>query len=210
MKKNSEIHCPTFCLCIGIMLIVIIFPNCTPKMVVKEVHVTPSEQFSGYNAKMLKERIRHLEGLLEDTAGGNTDYFDSTISKERILKDLFELSIHRNNPKPDYQKAYTYAASLYKMKTRHHFYYLNWGRMLNNYFMLNTEKDSLIIVKDSLLQAIEGESKKSKSLQSNLYNLRKQTKQIDSLSTLITDQKETIEKLKKLDVMMEKQRSKIQ
>lgn len=199
----------------GIILIIINYLNCTPPQVIQKETPHQSERYISYNSKMVEQEIQRLEKLLEDTTYAEPDSIDTTLAdsadtaltKEKIMINLFELSIHRSNPDPDYHKAYAYAALLYNMKTKARLYYLNWGRVLSNHFKLTTEKDSLIQENDSLLMEIENNSKTSTSLR---YTLQKHSKQIDSLSVLIKEQNETIEKLKKLDLMMEQQRSKIQ
>lgn len=206
MKRITGMNWQLYSFFTGIMLIIINCLNCTPKQVIIEVPTLQSERYFTFNAKMVKEEIQRLEKIWRDTTGAEPDSIDTTLSREEILTNLFDLSIHRRNPEPDYHKAYAYAALLYKTKTKDRLYYLNWGCILSNYFQLTVEKDSLLAEKDSLLLRIEKASKSNQSLQ---YNSRKQTKQIDSLSVLIKGHKETIEKLKNLDLMLERQRSTI-
>lgn len=197
------------------------FLNCTPtKVVYKETKPKP-EPYEKYNSKKVIKEIRRLEKLLKDTTYAEPDSLDSTLfgeyyevdstyTKEKVLANLFDLYIHKSNPEPDYRKAYSYAEKLYKMNTRRKLYYLNWGRLLHTYFMLIEEKDSL---SQEIVDASEM-SEKNKSLKNTVW---KQSKLVDSLQVLIKEQEETIQKqietikkLEKLDILMEKQRRKIE
>lgn len=135
---------------------------------------------------------------------------DTTLSREAMLPKLFNLLMHVNNPNPDYSKAVILADSLAgKAKERRYLlYYRSWAAVLRKHFVL-------IAVKDSLETVIKEMDTKNQSLR---YATRKKTKLIDSLSLHISDslsviimeQKEKIEKLQELDLQMEKQRSKMQ
>lgn len=217
VKKNSNRYAAFYTV---IILITSLILNCTPKIVYKETKPKP-HPYENYNSEMVVKEIRRLEKLLKDTTYAETNYSDSTIfgdyinvdstyTKEKILAYLFELYIHKSNPIPDYRKAYSYAEKLYKMDTRRKLYYLNWGRLMQTYFILIEEKDSLA-------QEIGEASKmsdKNKYLRNTIW---KQSKLIDSLKVLIKEQDdtiqeqvETIKKLERLDIIMEKQRSKIE
>ena len=206
---------------LGAILIAGNFLRCAPiKFVYKEAKPKP-ELYSMYNSTRVVKEIRRLEKLLKDTTYTEPDSLDSTIfgeyyrvdstyTNEKILANLFELYIHKSNPEPDYRKAYSYAEKLYKMNVKRKLYYLNWGRILHIYFQLIEEQDSLAQEIGDATQL----SEKNKSLKNSVW---KQSKLIDSLSTLIKEQEKTIEhqletikKLERLDMMMEKQRSKIE
>lgn len=205
----------------AVILVTVLSLNCThTKIVYKEPPPKP-HPYEKFNSKKVIKEIRRLEKLLKDTTYSEPDSLDSTLfgeyynvdstyTKEKILANLFELYIHKSNPTPDYRKAYSYAEKLYKMNTRRKLYYLNWGRLLHSYFILIEEKDSL---SQEIGDASEM-SDKNKSLNNTVW---KQSKQIDSLQVLIKEQEETIQKqietikkLEKLDIIMEKQRNKIE
>lgn len=206
---------------LGVILIAANFLNCTPTKVVYKEPKSKPEPYSKYNSKKVVKEIRRLEKILKDTTYAEPDSLDSTLfgeyylvdstfTNEKILASLFELYIHKSNPEPDYHKAYSYAERLYRMNTKRKLYYLNWGRLLRTYFMLIEEKDSLA---QEIVNASEL-SEKNKSMRNIVW---KQSKLIDSLSILIKEQEKTIEhhletikKLERLPMMMEKQRRKIE
>ncbi len=151
---------------------------------------------------VVKEKITQLELMLM--------LKDTTLSKEDVLPKLFNLLVHVNNPEPDYRKAASLADSLAATTRarRYLLYYQSWGAVLRKHQALTGEKDSL----ETVIKEI---NTKNQSLR---YATRKRTKQIDSLSQYISDsltviireQKEKIEKLQELDLQMEKQRSEMQ
>ena len=217
-KGNSRWICA---LSSAVILITALVLNCThTKIVYKEPKPKP-HPYEKFNSKKVIKEIRRLEKLLKDTTYAEPDSLDSTIfgdyykvdstyTKEKILANLFDLYTHKSNPAPDYNKAYSYAEKLYKMDTSRKLYYLNWGRTLHTYFMLIEEKDSLT----QEIGDASDMSDKNKSLKNSVW---KQSKLIDSLQVLIKEQEETIQKqietikkLEKLDMIMEKQRSKIE
>ena len=221
MKRKKVISGWKSSFYLGAILIAAHFPGCAPiKIVYKEAKPKP-ELYSLYNSQRITNEIGRLEKLLQDTALAKPDSLDSTIfsedyqtdptfTHEKILEKLFELYIHKSNSKPDYRKAYSHAEQLYKMNTKRKLYYLNWGRILHSYFLLIEERDSLSQeARDASLL-----SENNKSLKNTLW---KQSKHIDSLSVMIKEQEgtikhqlETIKKLERLDMMMEKQRNKIE
>ena len=84
---------------------------------------------------------------------------------------------------------------------------MNWKKMLEKYLELQTAQDSLATV-------ITEMEEKNKSLR--LFSEKKvrqaaslSAATIDSLSIIIKKQEETINKLKELDVKLERQRSKM-
>ncbi len=180
-----------------------LFCGCfTPPVVtkVKIIEPRPSEQFINLSSEEVTAEMKRLQKLLLDTATTSASSTDQRPSRQEIITDLFELSVHLNNPDPDYQQAYAYAATLYRISKTRKLYYLNWERVLKTQVRLRAERDSLE-------NAFQKDSKKSRSL---AYVVRLREKQIDSLKVVIEEQKEKLEKLKKLDLTMEKQRSTIQ
>ena len=205
----------------AVILITALILNCTPtKIIYKEPKPKP-HPYEKFSSKKVIKEIRRLEKLLKDTTYAEPDSSDSTIfgdyidvdstyTKEKILANLFELYIHKSNPSPDYRKAYSYAEKLYKMDAKRKLNYLNWGRLLHTYFILIEEKDSL----SQEIGNASDMSDKNKSLKKTVW---KKNKLIDSLKVVIKEQEETIQKqietikkLEKLDMIMEKQRSKIE
>ena len=191
-----------------------LFLACTPRQVIYKETPRPSMRFENFNAKQVAAETERLEVQLFQIRTNQADTTDTTISEEKNLIDLFELAIHRSNTEPDYNKAYEYAEALYRMGTKDKLYYLNWGRMLKNYFELTALKDSLSMEVEEISEnkeSLESTSKKRSRKINNLYAVvEEQKKTIEELNETIEKQKETIEKLKKLDILMEKERSTIE
>ncbi len=199
-----------------IIIIIIVFNyiNCTPQQTIHKETPGRSARFVEFNSKTVKSETQKLEVLLFEIKTNQTNSTDTTLSEEKVLIDLFELTIHKSNAEPDYKKAYEYAESLYKSGTKDKLYYLNWGRILKSYFTLTTQKDSLEQEINNIIEnkdSLENTSQKRSIKINNLKTIvEDQKKTIEEQSIIIVQQKETIEKLKKLDIMMEKQRSKIE
>ncbi len=197
-----------------LLLFVPIFLGCAPRTVVVKKQPNLSEVYYGYSGKKILDEIHRLERLIDGIDIMVPDSGDSTLSTEEIVQRLFELSIHRNNPVPDYAKAYTYAERLYKSRVKKKLYYLNWGRMLKSYASLSTAKDSLEFEIHKIsenTQSLRYYSKnKSRRISNLATTIEDQEKTIEEQKEIIAQQKETIEKLKKLDIMMEQQRSRIE
>jgi hypothetical protein len=159
--------------------------------------------------EVARERAR-LEKMLETKTHLSPDSADSgkvTLSELEIKQRLFELSIHHSNRKFSPQEVYKYITYLYQNGAPDSLRYLNWGRIIREQEMLAHQKDSL----ESVMSALSGEEQKQSEL---VEKLRRESRNClsdrDSLTTVIAAQKETIQKLQKLDVLMEQQRSKIQ
>lgn len=185
------------------LLVVLIFFGCTQPPVVtrvKMIEPDPSEGFISYSAQQVTREIQRLRTLLLDTSVASEAQVHGERTRDEIMADLFELTIHRSNPSPDYEQAFAYAAVLYKTTPTRKLYYLNWGRLLKAHIQLKATCDSLA-------RSFEQDSKKNRSLS---YTLQSKERRIDSLMTIIQEQNEKLEKLKRLDLMMEKQRSTIQ
>lgn len=187
-----------------IVFISIILLDCVPKQlqiqpVIKTVPEPDSLMLS--DPDMFEKEITRLKMMVR--------LKDTSMTKEQALTQLFNLYIHLNNPEPQYDKAVFIADTLsriaHKQKRQQ---YRNWKYILEQYLQSAAVKDSLEKVIDKM----------SEDIKSLRYTARKQSKQIDSLSILINDslsttitkQKKTIEKLQELDLKLEQQRSKIQ
>lgn len=202
-----------YCIII-LMLIAVGFTNCTPPQIIYKETPRPSARFEAFNSQKVTSETQRLEVLLFQIRTNQADTSDTTLSEEKTLIDLFELTIHKSNAKPDYKKAYEYAEALYRMGAKDKLHYLNWGRMLKSFFDLTTLKDSLSLELEEISVNNESLETTSKNRSRKINNLSsiigEQEKTIEEQAEVIEKQKETIEKLKKLDVMMEKQRSTIE
>jgi hypothetical protein len=107
----------------------------------------------------------------------------------------------------DLNKIFNYVSFLYQHGGPDSLRYLNWGRVVREQKKLIRERDSLETVIASLS---EGERQESRLLKKLRNEKRTYLKQRDSLNAVIISQQETILKLQKLDIMMERQRNKIQ
>jgi hypothetical protein len=175
------------------------------------------KEYSSFEAFRVKKETARLEALLEEEKekslnfGGNADTADTTsagrLSTLEIVQRLFELSIHRANPDYNIDNIFRYVSFLYQHGGPDSLRYRNWGRAVQEQKSLLRQRDSLA----NVISAISREDKKeSRSVENLKKELRGYVKQCDSLTSVISIQKETIMKLQKLDVMMEQQRSKIQ
>jgi len=209
-RKKPERY---FILYTTVTILTILFLSCIPSLNKKPV--LPPEKRTKQSIKInpneFKEKITQLEIklMLHDTAVPSTDTIVTELTKEKILNILFHLYIHVNNPEPNYQKAVCLADSLLKIHTKEkkRLYFMNWKKMLEKYLELQTAQDSLATV-------ITEMEEKNKSLR--LFSEKKvrqaaslSAATIDSLSIIIKKQEETINKLKELDVKLERQRSKM-
>ncbi|MBN1756734.1 MAG: hypothetical protein JW863_00355 [Chitinispirillaceae bacterium] len=136
---------------------------------------------------------------------------DSTESDKHspleIYRRLFELSIHHANPEYDPEKIYDYLTYLYQHGGEDSLRYLNWGRVVRDRESLLKERDSLA----NMVSDVSQDEKKKSGLISKLNRERKDCQQrLDSLNAVITSQRKTIQKLQKLDVLMEQRRNNIQ
>lgn len=211
LRKKSN-RC--FTLLERIILVAIIFLQCVPSKINNKPVLPPKSKTKSVmlHPGEFKEKITQLEIklMLHDTVSYHADTIKTVLTKEKIMNILFNLYIHTNNPEPDYAKALSLADSLAKMQKNEKklLQYRNWERILKQYLALET-------IKDSLEQNITELDKTNKTLR---YSSRKKSKQVDSLSVVVIDslsavikkQKDTINKLKELDMNIERQRSKMQ
>lgn len=200
MKKNN---CKRLALFLGYILLAMVimpFVNCTQKVIVEAPvvwdYVKEPEPLVLLNAEDIKQEITKLEIklMLKDTV----------VSRDTMMMNLFHLFIHKNNPEPDYNKAILLIDSIAVLKgeTQEFLEYLNWSHFIQKYNKLLISVDSVsAIVKESKL--------KNKSLEYSNKKLKKQQEKIDSLCTIINSQQETMNKLRKLDLKLEKQRNRI-
>jgi hypothetical protein len=172
---------------------------CVPKPLIKPDVVLPVpkpelDNPEGMTAEIIKEKISQYEIMLQlnDTM---------IFTKEKLLAGLFDLYIHENNSEPTYRKAIILADSLSRsgMVPGRRQYFLNWKNLLGMYLQICSSKDSL----GKVIVQVSDETKAIRFL------TRKQTKQIDSLCTVINSQKVIIGKLQELDLRLEQQRSKM-
>ncbi|MGD9201832.1 MAG: hypothetical protein PVI26_09730 [Chitinispirillia bacterium] len=132
---------------------------------------------------------------------------DTSFSNRELLIKLFNLYIHFNNPRPDYEKAYLLADSLISDKklTKKILTYYNWKYILKQHLDAVKKNDEHI---NSLISI----KSRNKSLE---YENKMQNRRIDSLTSVIKDslmsvirkQNEAIEKLKEVDLRLERHRA---
>ena len=198
----------------SIILTALLFLQCVPSKMNNKPVLPPKSKPKSVmlHPDLFKENITKLEIklMLHDTASSQKDSIKTVLTREKIMNILFNLYIHTNNPEPDYEKALCLADTLSKMQKneKKQLQYSNWRRILKQHLALES-------IKDSLEQNIVELDKTNKML---LYTSRRKSKKVDSLSLVVIDslsaiiqkQKETINKLKELDVSIERQRSKMQ
>lgn len=159
--------------------------------------------------EVAQERIR-LVKMLETKTPLSPDSADSAkeiLPDLEIKRRLFELSIHHSNREFSLQEVYNYITYLYQHGAPDSLRYLNWGRIIREQETLIQQRDSL----GRVVSELSGEEEKRNGLVSKLRRVKKKYQvQCDSLDSVIAAQKETIQKLQKLDMLMEQQRSKIQ
>lgn len=182
-----------------------IVPKCPQPVWKSYTHLSPQE---------VARQIALLEKML-DSATAETSPMeqqnDSSASGKRTLLEiyqrLFELSIHHANPGYDYEKTYRYLTHLYRHGGEDSLRYLNWGRVVRDREALLKERDSL----STIVNDISEDEKKRSRFISKLDRERKTCElQRDSLNAIITTQQKTIQKLQKLDVLMEQRRNTMQ
>jgi len=198
----------------SILVTVIMFLSCIPSFNKKPV-LPPqkkTKQSIMIKPEDFKEKVTQLEIklMLHDTASPAIDTIKTEMTKEKILNILFHLYIHVNNPVPNYRKAINVADSLLVIhkKEKKRLYFLNWKRVLLQYLQLTATQDSLAAViteANETNKSLRFSSKKKVRLAENLSAVT-----IDSLSAIIKKQNETINKLKELDVNLERQRSRME
>ncbi|MBN1309584.1 MAG: hypothetical protein JXA18_16810 [Chitinispirillaceae bacterium] len=193
--------------------------TCTtpPPPVIRQCPEPLWKKYSRFDAYQVKEETARLEALLaagvatSPDSSGETDSTDTAAAKKlsalEIKRRLFELSIHRANPDYNVDKIFDYVSFLYQHGGPDSLRYLNWGRVVR-------EQKALVRTRDSIAAAVsaisEADAKASRSVEHLKKEIKRVLKQCDSLTAVITDQQEMIAKLQKLDVMMERQRRKIQ
>ena len=162
--------------------------------------------------------MKRLEMLLENgdtaTAAGDTgsDSGDTSATRQlsglEIRMQLFELATHHANPEYDLDRIFNLLTFLYQNGGPDSARYLNWGRAVREQRACIQQRDSLETRISTIVSG--SEKRESRAVENLKKELGNAAKQRDSLSEVITGQRETIMKLQKLDVMMERQRSKIQ
>ncbi len=182
-----------------------IVPKCPQPVWKSYTHLSPQE---------VARQIALLEKML-DSATAETSLIeqqnDSTASGKltvlEIYQHLFELSIHHANPGYDSKKTYRYLTHLYQHGGKDSLRYLNWGRVVRDREALLKERDSLSNIVNDASQDVKKRSRMINRLNKDVTGCRQQ---IDSLTTEITAQRKTIQKLQKLDVLMEQRRNTMQ
>jgi hypothetical protein len=196
------------------MVILFSATTCTPPPppVIQKCPEPIWKEYSLFESSQVKNESARLEALLKvgDTTGGIVSSTGAAaaarLSGIEIKRRLFELSIHCANPDYNLDKILEFASFLCQTGGPDSLRYLNWGRAAREQKALVRERDSL---KAALSDIFQGEKKESKSMEKLKKEIKVYVRQCDSLSAVITNQQETITKLQKLDVMMERRRSTI-
>ncbi len=185
-----------------------------------EVHQCPEplwNEYRDFDAKKILEETNRLEALLAGVKARSTDSAAKTdpadtaatgeLSALEIIMRLFELSIHHASPAHDPEKISGYVSYLCLHGGPDSPRYLNWRRTLRDHSMSLRARDSL---EELITAAYEGEKREARTIDRLKLEMKIATKQRDSLNAVIGAQEETISRLRKLDIMMEQQRNKIQ
>jgi hypothetical protein len=189
--------------------------SCTPPApVISKCPEPVWKSYTHLSPQEVARQISLLEKMLDSATAENSlmeQQNDSTTSEKfsllEIYQRLFELSIHHANPGYDYEKTYRYLTHLYQHGGKDSLRYLNWGRVVRDRESLLKERDSLSnIVND----ASHDEKKSSRMINRLNRDVTSCRQQLDSLTTEITTQRKTIQKLQKLDVLMEQRRNTIE
>ena len=183
-----------------ISISIIFFLNCASMKLVKKpvyIPVIKPDNLTLLEPHEFEAEIDSIKIKLKDTSFSNIE----------LLKKLFSLYIHFNNPRPEYEKAYLIADSLTKNKkiTKKLLTYYNWKSIIKQHL-------NIIEKNEEYIHSLISSKNQNKSLQ---YENKNQKKQIDSLSSVINDslltvlkrQNEAIEKLKEVDLRLERHRT---
>lgn len=200
------------------IILLFLFSECTPPPPVIPKCPEPFwKKYSHFNSYQVTEETDRLTALLAagDTVcrdpgcrGDSTDTITGNrLTALEIKWRLFELAIHHANPVFDLDTIFDYVSFLYQQGGPDSLRYLNWGRVAREFKMYVHSRDSL----EGIITGItEGEEEGSRQMKKLKEQKREYIRQCDSLNAVIASQKEMIMKLQKLDVMMEKQRTRIQ
>lgn len=186
---------------------------CTPPPVEMECPEPVWKSYSHLKPHEVAQEKARLERMLDsvEADGMPKDKTEDSTAAEKLsslelYQRLFELSIHHANPDYDIKKMYEYVTHLYQYGGKDSLRYLNWGRVVRDQEKLFKERDSLL----SVVNDVSDDGEKQSGLIDKLNRERKNClKQLDSLNSVITAQRETIQKLQKLDVLMEQRRNNI-
>ena len=176
------------------ILSLIAFLSCTPAAL-STVPETNELVWDAESYELLESR---WDSIVE-TTGIDTLSFKSV----RVLKSLFAGSIDRRNPSPDYDKSFEYARILSSLTQRKENEEENWHVVLE--WVVNEDNVAGKIQKQvkRLNRENKRMTKKASQRTDEVLSLTKENKQ---LKKDLAAQEATIEKLKKLEVLMEQER----
>lgn len=133
----------------------------------------------------------------------------STLNDEEhsLIEDLFFLSVDGRNRDIDYSESYKYAHILMKLSEEGSTSFHSWILVLNE---LSAKSDQI----DTLTHLIETTQNEVVIHQDSINvlknNLQTKNHEIKALQEQVNSQSEVIEKLKKLEMLMEKERKRFQ
>ncbi|MBD3391944.1 MAG: hypothetical protein GF418_07740 [Chitinivibrionales bacterium] len=181
---------------------IVLLHGCAPEVATAPPAPEP-ERFIEYSPEQIQEEILRLKRLLADTTAAEWSDTVNPLAREKVMTDLFLLTVHRKNADPDYGQALGYARYLFQNVPEKRLYYASWGRLLKEHMRLADERDSLQVLLDEASEKPDGLGRLQR-------HIRRQTEIIDSLTSVADEQAETIRRLQQLDVQMEQERSRIQ
>lgn len=181
------------------MLLVLILTGCGAQS--EAVSVLPPKEpvWNQDEFNSLKARLTDIESRKEISDFNNEDI--------SLVKELFFLSVDGRNSEVDYSESYRYAHILMRNSSESSTSFHSWVLALTDLSEKSEESDSLnLIVENCLNNAVVYQDSIS------ILNHRLQTKNNDitELQELVKSQAEVIEKLKKLELLMEQERKRFQ
>lgn len=134
---------------------------------------------------------------------------DTSLSDENIslIKKLFFLSVDGRNSSIDYNQSLKYAQILMKYSEESSTSFHNWVMVLNSLNAKSIQINTLTVVLDSAQSDITAYLD---SLESVNNTLQIKNSEINTLKEQVASQTEVIEKLKKLEMLMDKERKRFQ
>ena len=211
---RTGIQCGRNALLPAVFLANIALTSCTPAGQALSCPEPVWKSYTHLSPQEVARKISHLEKMLDSATTVNSpagERNDSIASGNptplELHRQLFELYIHHANPDYDGKKIYTCLTYLYQHGGEDSLRYLDWGRAVRDRESLMKERDSLA----NEVNDVSQDERKKSGLISRLFRERKTCEsRIDSLTAVITAQQKTIQKLQKLDVLMERRRNNLQ
>lgn len=182
-------------LLLGCFSLVAAMIGCTPATIAAPPDVESVE----WNSERYKRYEEKWDSIVE-TSGTDTLSYRAM----RHLKKLFALSVDWRNPTPNYEKSIEYAQVLSGVVGSEKNVYENW-RLILQWVVKEDNASGALNRKVKQLKASNAKLTKMIADKEKMLNAR--NKAIVDLRKKVAEQEATIEKLKKLEVLMEEERN---